>query len=381
MKKLFTVCALAITLISLRANDHLTSEFEVGSPEIQTISTMDFGPQGILLIGDALGGTITAIETNDLKPNESTEGLRIDDLQGKLAALLGTQADNVVIHDIAVNPISQTPYLAVSKANRRELGYWRLPNDVAQASLIIKVLADGTMEEFSLQQVSHDQMKISGLIDPEKGETYRKSSLRVDGITDLVYYENKIYLTGLSNNEFASYMRMVDFPFNQTAQTASLEVYHAAHGAFETEAPVRTFVPYVRDGKPHMITAYTCTPLAVFPLDEFSDGGHVKSKTVAEFGAGNIPMDMIVYSKNDKDYLMISNSTRNLMRVSIDDVFNMEEGLTEEVEGFNVAGISYTSLPSNGIQQIAYLNKQNILALVQTPGGVMQLRSLSTKWF
>jgi hypothetical protein len=69
------------------------------------------------------------------------------------------------------------------------------------------------------------------------------------------------------------------------------------------------------------------------------------------------------------------------MRVSIDDVFSMEEGLAENVEGFNVAGISYTALPSNGIQQIAYLNSKNVLALVQTPGGVMQLRSLSTKWF
>ena len=237
------------------------------------------------------------------------------------------------------------------------------------------------MEEFSLQNVSHQQHTLSGLIDPNKGETYRKSSLRVDGITDLVYHENKIYLTGLSNHEFASYMRIVDFPFKNNTQTASLEVYHAAHGAYETEAPVRTFVPYMRDGKAHMITAYTCTPLAVFPLDEFKDGGYIKSKTVAEFGAGNIPMDMIVYTKNDKDYLMISNSTRNLMRVSIDDVFNMEEGLTEDVEGFNVAGISYTALPSNGIQQIAYLNSKNVLALVQTPGGVMQLRSLSTKWF
>ena len=78
---------------------------------------------------------------------------------------------------------------------------------------------------------------------------------------------------------------------------------------------------------------------------------------------------------------MIANSTRNLMRVKIEDVFNMEEGLSTEVEGFGTAGISFVALPSNGIQQISYLNEGHILALVLAPNGLVDLRSLSTKWF
>ncbi len=382
MKNLLLLsAAMILTVLGTKANNDLKEGFKVGTPIIQSISTMEFGPEGILFLGDALSGQITAIDTKDMVANNTTEGIKIEDLQGKLAAMMGTTPDNVIIHDLAVNPISQTPYLAVSKGNRKELGFWRLPNDVSQASMIIKINADGSMQEFSMDKVAFSQTTLSGLIDPEKGETYRKSSLRVDAITDMVYHEGKVYVTGLSNEEFSSSMRIVEFPFNDQVRAASLEVYHAAHGAYETNAPVRTFVPYIREGASHMITAYTCTPLATFPMDKFKDGALIKSKTVAEFGAGNIPMDMIVYKKGEKDYLMISNSTRNLMRVDLDDVFNMEEGLNTEVKGFEVAGISYTSLPSNGISQIAYLNENNVLALVLSPGGLMELRSLNTKWF
>ena len=379
--KTILLSAAMLIMMSVQAHDSLKEGFEEGTPVIQSISTMEFGPEGILFLGDSHTGQLTAIDTKDMEANTSTEGLKVEDLLGKIAAMMGTNADNIIIHDLAVNPISQTPYLAVSKANRKELGHWRLPNDVAQASLIIKVNKDGSLEEFSLEKVSFSQTTLSSLIDPDKGKTYRESSLRVDAITDLVYHKGKVYVTGLSNEEFSSSLRIVDFPFNEKVEVAALEVYHAAHGAYETQAPVRTFVPYERDGAAHMITAYTCTPLATFPMDKFQNGALIKSKTVAEFGAGNIPMDMLVYRKGDKDYLMISNSTRNLMRVDIDEIFNMEEGLTTDVEGFDVAGISYTSLPSNGISQIAYLNEKNVLALVLSPGGLVALRSLNTKWF
>ncbi len=372
---------LSFLILSTYANHPPKPGFITGTPDIQSISTMDFGPDGILFIGDSYSGKIIAVDTKDITENITTEAIKVEDLQGKMAALLGTTADNIIIHDMAVNPISQVPYLAVSKGNRRELGFWRLPNDVSKANLIIKVNSDGSMEEFSLENISYSETTLPSIIEMDKGETYRKSSLRVDAITDLVYFQNKVYVTGLSNEEFASSLRILDFPFNDRQNASALEVYHAAHGEYETQAPVRTFVPYEHQGVSHLITAYTCTPLATFPLDKLKDGGLIKSKTVAEFGAGNIPMDMIVYQKNGQDYLMIANSTRNLMRVKIEDVFNMETGLTSEVEGFGTAGISFVSLPSNGVQQISYLNSKNILALVLAPNGLVDLRSLSTKWF
>ena len=371
---------LILTSQTAYSNNDLKQGFKSGEPDIASISTMEFGPEGILFIGDSYAGKVFAIDTKDTAENKSEEGIIVKNIQGRVAAALGTTADNIIIHDIAVNPISQVPYLAVSKAQRAQLEFWKLANDVAKANILLKVKPDGGLEEFQLKEVEYAEADLP-VIDEDKGETFRKSSLRVDAITDLVYHKGNIYVAGLSNEEFASTLRVLPFPFVDEVQTVSLEVYHAAHGAYETQAPVRTLVPYSFNGEPHLITAYTCTPLATFSMDQIKDGKHIKSKTVAEFGAGNIPMDMIVYRKDGKDYLMIANSTRNVMRVSLEDVASLEEGLNSEVKGFDTAGVAFTSLPTNGVQQISYLNSKWVLALVLNPGGTLDLRSLNTKWF
>src|SRR6185503_20473544 len=65
---------------------------------------------------------------------------------------------------------------------------------------------------------------------------------RSQSITDLAYVDGKVIVAGLSNEEFASKLRTVEFPFKQADRGASVEIYHGAHGAVETRSPVRTFV-------------------------------------------------------------------------------------------------------------------------------------------
>ena len=42
----------------------------------------------------------------------------------------------------------------------------------------------------------------------------RCESMRVEAITDLVYSDGALYVAGLSNEEFASTLRVVSFPFD-----------------------------------------------------------------------------------------------------------------------------------------------------------------------
>ena len=79
-------------------------------------------------------------------------------------------------------------------------------------------------------------------------------------------------VTGLSNKEFASTFRAVDFPFNEKEMHSSLEIYHAAHGKYETHSPIKTFTTAQINGEPHVIASYTCTPLVVFPLSKWLMG-------------------------------------------------------------------------------------------------------------
>src|SRR5690606_34402611 len=73
-----------------------------------------FAPNGVLLIGDAAGGQIVAVETGDTVKAGAGK-VEIADLSGKVAALLGTTADQVAINDIAVNPLSGSVYMSVSR--------------------------------------------------------------------------------------------------------------------------------------------------------------------------------------------------------------------------------------------------------------------------
>src|SRR4029077_4219966 len=116
-----------------------------------------------------------------------------------------------------------------------------------------------------------------------------------ESITDIGFLEDRVLVAGMSNEEFASTLRAIPFPFKTTANVTSVEIYHGSHGQFDTRARVRTFVPFKVGNEPQLLAAYTCTPLVQFPLSQIQPGAKIKGKTIAELGNRNRPLDMIVY--------------------------------------------------------------------------------------
>ena len=99
-------------------------------------------------------------------------------------------------------------------------------------------------------------------------------------------------------------------------------------------------------------------------MSGLKNGAHIKGKTVAEFGAGNRPLDMIVYNVEGKDFILLANSNRTLMKVKPEDVAAAQEGITEPVSvRYGTAGVPYISVAQVGIQQIDNLNESYVLAL------------------
>src|SRR5580693_9908927 len=82
--------------------------------QLKSASALAFAPNGVLLIGDGLGAAVYAYETGDVSA-EGAGPIHIEDLTGKIAALLGTTADQIRVPDIAVNPASGNVYLAVAR--------------------------------------------------------------------------------------------------------------------------------------------------------------------------------------------------------------------------------------------------------------------------
>ncbi len=88
--------------------------------------------------------------------------------------------------------------------------------------------------------------------------------------------------------------------------------------------------PYKIDNTANLIAGYTCTPLVKFPVASLTPGAKVMGTTIAELGNRNRPTDMIVYKKGGKDYLLIANTSRGVMKVATDG-FAGAPGITAKV--------------------------------------------------
>ena len=380
MHKIYSLLIPLLFTFSTASAHHedLTANFIKGKVEIRSISTLTFGPEGILFIGDSKSGTVVAIDPEDKQRNDTNKPFGLKNVEEKIASLLGTTSDDIIIHDLAANPISQNLYLAVSRGDANSVGAWKLPNDINYAQILLKINPEGNISEVSLDDVSHS---VANIPSPKKeGEqTWRKSDKRTETITDLAYHDGKLYVAGISNEEFASSLRVLPFPFSDKSTFSTIEIWHAAHGKFETEAPIRTFLPFEIDNTPQLLAAYTCTPLVSIPLAALKDGNHVKTKTLAELGAGNIPLDILKVNSSGKDKILIANTNRTLMSIDPADVAKQTKGLTKKVDGYATEGVPYISIPQVGILQIDNLNRDFIVALKRMPNGSLDIISFPTK--
>src|SRR4029079_10210486 len=116
--------------------------------------------------------------------------------------------------------------------------------------------------------------------------------------------------------EFSSSLRSIPFPFEAASKGAGIEIWHGSHGRFETNAPVRTFVPYEINGEKSILAAYTCTPLVRITGSDLKAGNKVKGTTIAELGNRNTPLDMLVDAQGGKHYILMANSSRGVMKLS-----------------------------------------------------------------
>lgn len=345
---------------------NFSSHLKKGTPDLQSVGSIAFGPEGILFVADQKSATIFAIATGDTKSASGSKAYKISDIDSKVAAALGASSDQVQIHDMAVNPISRNAWLSVSRGRGAD----------AQP-LVMKVSSAGKLSVLGLKNVSFAQVGLPNAPeDKVVGEGRRAKNKRMEAITDMAYVNEQLVVAGLSNEEFASNLRSIPFPFRNSSEGASIEIYHGAHGKFETHSPVRTFVPFdFGGGDVQVVAAYTCTPLVTFPLSALKPKAHVMGKTIAELGNRNRPLDMVVYSKNGSDYLLMANSSRGVMKVETIE-FDSLPSIGEKVAG--TQGAAYDTVANwEGVEQLDLLDDRNALILQKSESGVRSLLSLA----
>ena len=358
------VSLLALGLVAPSARAGLTTDMKEGKPAFKAMSQLAFGPEGILFIADTKSAAITAIATGDTKAATATT-LKVEAIDEKIAALAGTSADQIVIEDLAVNPLSRNAYLAVSRGKG--------PDAVP---LLVRVRAGGEPELVALDKVKFSRAELPDPpSDAAPAPGKKGGNPRSDAITDIAYADGRVLVAGLSNEEFASSLRAIPFPFSKVAPGALVENYHGAHGRFETRAPVRTFVPYKVGQEQHLLAAYTCTPLVEFALNDLQPGAKVMGKTIAEFGNRNRPIDIIVYQKDGKDFLLMANSTRGVIKFAADQITPAAEAITAKVE--DTKGLKFEKIDWQDIAQLDRLDNRYAVVLRAKAGQPSSLETLA----
>jgi hypothetical protein len=312
----------------------------------KTIGPLAFGPGNVLFAADTDSAAIVAL---DLGAAHGAPGARPPaDFDQQMAALLGTTPAGVAVTDMVVQPGSRNAYFAVMRGTGAD----------AKAALV-RLDGAGALTLVSLDKTSYTVAALPNA--PVAAPTERRNP-RTASITDMVFHDGRLLVAGLSNEEFASKLRAVKYPFAAVDAGTSVEIYHGNHGALETRSPVYTLTPYSIGGTPHLLAGYLCTPLVKFPASVVAAGGKVRGTTIAELGNRNRPIDMFVYTKAGRDYLLMSNTSRGVMKIPTD-TFATAAPITERVEA-EKAGVAYETIASlTGVEQMDLFDGAQALVL------------------
>ena len=229
-RKICTLAALACAmLLAGSARADLGDSLKRGTPEIKSAGPLAFGPEGILFVGDPQAATIFAIATGDHKAGGDGRP-KVQDVDEKIASLLGIESKQLQIVDAAVNPLTGQTYLSVARGKGPDA-----------KPVLLRLDRSGKISEFPLKDVKFAQ---ASLPNAAKGK---------EAITHLAYVDGRVFVAGLSNEEFASKLRSIPFPFNQEVKGASIEIFHGSHGKIETRSPVRTFAACDINGEANLL--------------------------------------------------------------------------------------------------------------------------------
>lgn len=321
--------------------------------DVKSISRLAAGPGNILFIADWKAARVHAISLPAAQQRPAGTAFNILDLESLLSAQVG--GAKVTVEDMVVRPGTAQVYVAVSYG-------------AAKTPALIMVTSDKKARRVDLKAAASTSVALRDA--PTSDYSFWKETPeRSFTVTDMKWREGELFVAGLSNQDFASTLRRVKYPFDTKQSITSVEIYHAGHNLIETRAPIRAMSFASWGGKPYLVAAYTCTPLVTIPLDDLKDGAHIRGKTVAELGYGNTPADMIAYSRTEQgkteDFLLLANFDRvsNVIPVSQLEATGSRPGIEKQVPFGQLAGVEVMQAPLAGTLRLDNLDEKSFVVV------------------
>lgn len=370
----------ALTLMLACFTGQSMAQGSAGS-KLQSAGTLEFDEGKILFVGDSRAAVVHAFELRDddltsqagVDYGKNFEGRDlVSHVDKKLAAFLGTTADQISINDLIVHQPTGQILMSVSRG---------LGPDAEPA--IVKI-NHGEFELLDLDAVPHSSLAIEDAPDDgaklEFGQSQRSLT-----ITDITYWKGEIFVAGVSNEEFSSTLRRAKYPFQDELATTNVEIWHAVHAQFETRAPIITQLIREIEGKDYLIASYTCTPLVRIPLEDIKPNARIRGATIGELGYGNTPIDMLTFKHafDRQDYLLVTHNSRSGTRIALADIPKAELMPVNVASNFGPAGIKQVSVPVSGMLHTSFLSDQWAVVIRKHPNemGRVDLRSMPLPLF
>ena len=338
---------------------------------------MTFGPDNVLFVGDSKSAVVYAFETKATELKDPTP-YNFFGVDKKIAEKLGANPSDILIQDMKVHPLSQEAYISLKRGHG--------PDDKSFIAIVSP--KDGSVGFLNVRKAKQSKVTVSDPV-TETPNLWRDIPPSTLNITDMDFHKGNLYVAGLTNGEFASTMRVIPFPFNKKqSKVGSIEMYHAVHTQMETRAPVRAMLFEELGGVETLVAAYTCTPLVTMPASAVKEGNHVKAKTIAELGYGNVPIDMITFVAQELDgsydkKLLITNKYRSASLISIKDLAEANKGAG--LSGFSRGpeGVAIFPVPLSGVMHIDNQNQMmlSVLRRNMDTGTVDLLSKLKGSYF
>ncbi len=344
---------------------------------LQSAGVMFFAPDGTLFLADSRAAAVYAIDVGEAHRDTSSVGVRIDDVDGKIAAALGTTRDQLRVVDMVAHPLSQTLYFSLTRGR----------GDGAVPLVVSVTKIDEKVTVLPLEAIRHARVELADAPAPDQKTSWGQPR-RTYAITDLALVDGELLVAGLSNEEFASALRRIPYPFTDATAAAreqastTVEIFHTSHDRYETAAPIESFLPITLAGQPSLLAGYGCSPIATFSRAELARQHHLRGKTVAELGGGNRPLDMIAYrNPAGREMILIANSDRTLMRMDPADVAAAPGLSTAVKQAYQPAGVAYLPIAGFGVVQLDNYNRANVVVLQRrADDGTLQVDSRKVEW-
>src|SRR3954463_7849745 len=153
MSRVFRFCCASMALLALIAGTASAAPAgldQTGKPDLKSAGALAFGPKGVLFVGDPQGAQVIAVDVGTAPSNPIGSGFKLEGADAKIAAFLGTKADDITINDVVVEPGTNIAYISVSRGK----------GPTAEPA-IVRVDGKGNVTALSLDKVAYAKVALS----------------------------------------------------------------------------------------------------------------------------------------------------------------------------------------------------------------------------